>query len=56
MKKKIKDDEELITTLDASKITSETINQRMKQSKITALEIDSARENYRLIGAIKIKK
>lgn len=40
----------MITTLDASKITSETVNQRMAQSKITAEEIDQARELYRVVA------
>lgn len=32
---RILEDEELILTLDASKVTSVTVNKRMKQSKIT---------------------
>jgi len=47
---RILDDEELINTLDASRITSETINTRMRQSKITAKEIDEARNDYRVIA------
>lgn len=43
----ILEEEDLITTLDASKITSDTVNQRMELSKITAQEIDAARESYR---------
>lgn len=47
---RILDDEELITTLDASRITSETINTRMRQSKITAKEIDDTRNDYRVVA------
>ena len=47
---RILEDEGLITTLDASKITSDTINQRMQISKVTAEEIDAARENYRVVA------
>jgi len=43
----ILNDDELINTLDASKITSQTVNQRMEQSKVTAEEINTAREKYR---------
>ena len=47
---RILDDEELINTLDASRITSETINNRMKLSKITAKEIDEARNDFRVVA------
>lgn len=46
----ILEDEALINTLDASKITSETVNQRIAQSKITTEEIDKAREEYRSVA------
>jgi dynein heavy chain, axonemal len=45
---RILEDEELIVTLDASKITSNTVNKRMKQSKITQEEISKTRESYRV--------
>lgn len=41
---RILEDEELINTLDAAKVTSEAVNQRIAQSKITTEEIDRARE------------
>lgn len=47
---RILDDEELITTLDASKITANTVEQRMAQSKVTSIEIDTARESYRSVA------
>ncbi|CAK85038.1 unnamed protein product (macronuclear) [Paramecium tetraurelia] len=47
---RILEEEDLITTLDASKITSDTVNQRMAQSKVTAEEINQAREQYRIIA------
>ena len=47
---RILEDEELIITLDASKVTSATVNRRMKQSKITQEEIFKARENYRVVA------
>lgn len=47
---RILDDEELITTLDASRITANTVEQRMAQSKVTSLEIDTARESYRSVA------
>jgi dynein heavy chain, axonemal len=36
--------------LDTSKVTSDTINQRMKQSEVTRKEIDAARESYRVVA------
>ena len=45
---RILEDEELIITLDASKVTSNTVNKRMKQSKITQEEISKTRESYRI--------
>ena len=47
---RILEDEELIVTLDASKVTSATVNRRMKQSKITQEEIFTARESYRVVA------
>lgn len=44
------DDEEVIITLDASKITSETVNTRLEQSKVTQEEINSTRELYRPVA------
>jgi len=41
------DEEELITTLDASKVTSEAINRRMKESEVTSSQISTARDVYR---------
>jgi dynein heavy chain len=46
----ILEDEELILTLDTSKITSDSANKRMKQSKITQEEISATRENYRVVA------
>lgn len=40
---RILEDEALINTLDTAKVTSETVNQRIAQSKITTEEIDRAR-------------
>jgi len=45
---RILEDEELILTLDASKKTSTTVNNRMKQSKVTQEEIFKIREEYRV--------
>ena len=36
--------------MEASKITSETINKRMAQAQVTAKEINDARENYRVVA------
>jgi dynein heavy chain len=47
---RILEDETLINTLDASKVTSETVNTRIAQSRTTSLEIDRAREEYRSIA------
>jgi dynein heavy chain, axonemal len=44
------DDEELINTLDTSKITYETVNTRLEQSKVTSQEINSTRELYRPVA------
>lgn len=44
------EDEELIVTLDSSKITSDTVNNRMKLSKTTSEEIRVARESYRVVA------
>ena len=46
----ILDDEEIINTLNLSKIKSKTVNERMEQSKKTQVEIDTAREKYRTIA------
>ena len=45
---RILEDEELILTLDASKKTSTTVNNRMKQSKVTQEGIFKIREEYRV--------
>jgi len=47
---RILEDEELIINLNSSKITSNTVNQRMKQSKVTSEEIRTARESYRVVA------
>lgn len=47
---RILEDEALINTLDASKITSETVNERIALAKVTSEEIDHAREEYRSIA------
>lgn len=46
----ILDDEVLIETLGASKKTSDVINVRMVEAEKTAKEIDSAREEYRMVA------
>lgn len=46
----ILEDEELIITLDQSKQTSITINERMVEAEQTALLINKNRENYRSIA------
>lgn len=46
----ILEDEELIITLDQSKQTSITINERMVEAEQTALLINKNRENYRTIA------
>ena len=46
----ILEDEELIITLDQSKQTSITINERMVEAEQTALLINTNRENYRTIA------
>jgi len=46
----ILNDEEIINILEASKIKSESINQRMEQAKITSKNINDARENYRVVA------
>lgn len=43
----ILDSDELIDVLDNSKITSEDINVRLKESAIAEKEIDETREKYR---------
>lgn len=45
------DDEELINTLDASKLTSEAINTRMKDSEVTNENINKAREIYKVLAS-----
>ena len=47
---RILESEELISTLDASKVTSNMINQRMEEAKVTSKEIDQAREKYRIVA------
>jgi dynein heavy chain len=47
----ILDDEEIIITLGASKITSETINKRMVDAKATNESITKARNQYKAVSA-----
>jgi len=47
----ILDDEEIIVTLGASKITSETINKRMVEAKATNENITKARNQYKTVSA-----
>jgi dynein heavy chain len=44
------DDEELINTLDASKVTSEAVGTRMKDAEVTNANIDKAREVYQSLA------
>lgn len=44
------DDEELLDSLDASKVTSEAINNRMKDAEVTNETIDKAREVYQSLA------
>ncbi|KAJ1563200.1 Dynein heavy chain 6, axonemal [Cladochytrium tenue] len=46
----ILDDEELINTLNQSKVTSAAIKERVAQAEVTELEINSAREKYRPVA------
>lgn len=46
----ILDSDELIDVLDNSKITSEDINVRLKESAIAEKEIDETREKYREVA------
>lgn len=46
----ILNDEELILTLDQSKITSIAINERMIEAEQTAKMIDKNRESYRSVA------
>ncbi|KAL7754338.1 hypothetical protein RI367_000319 [Sorochytrium milnesiophthora] len=46
----ILDDEELISTLNQSKVTSGVISERVKQAEATEKEINTARERYRPIA------
>ena len=46
----ILNDEELILTLDQSKITSSAINERMIEAEQTAKMIDKNRESYRSVA------
>ena len=46
----ILDDEELINTLNQSKITSSTINTRLVEAQETELNINAAREKYRPVA------
>lgn len=50
IKGNILDDEEIIQTLDASKVTYESINVRMTEAKKTTKDIEQAREKYRQIA------
>lgn len=44
------EDEDIVSTLETSKITSETISKRLEASKITSEEINTTRELYRGIA------
>ena len=46
----ILESDELIIILDNSKVTSEDINVRLRESAITEKEIDETREKYRLVA------
>ncbi|XP_069560973.1 dynein axonemal heavy chain 6 [Brachyistius frenatus] len=46
----ILDNEELVQTLQESKVTSETIKHRLEEAEATELMIDSARERYRPVA------
>ncbi|KAJ3207853.1 Dynein heavy chain 6, axonemal [Entophlyctis luteolus] len=46
----ILDDEELINTLNQSKVTSAAIKERVHQAEMTEIEINSAREKYRPVA------
>lgn len=46
----ILDDEELIVTLDQSKVTSDTINKKVEEAEKTAVIINDAREQYRSVA------
>jgi dynein heavy chain len=46
----ILDDEELIVTLDQSKLTSIAIGERMVEAEETAKMINENRENYRVVA------
>jgi dynein heavy chain len=46
----ILEDDELINILDVSKITTDEINTRMKESVITEKEIDTTRESFRAVA------
>ena len=47
----ILDDEEIIITLGTSRITSETVNKRMAEAKITNLNITKTRNQYKPVSA-----
>lgn len=47
---RILEDEGLITTLETSKTTSDTVNQRMKQARLTQDKIELARESFRKVA------
>ncbi|KAJ3083598.1 Dynein heavy chain 6, axonemal, partial [Rhizoclosmatium hyalinum] len=46
----ILDDEELINTLNQSKVTSAAIKERVHQAEVTEVEINQAREKYRPVA------
>nr|XP_019939373.1 PREDICTED: dynein heavy chain 6, axonemal [Paralichthys olivaceus] len=46
----ILDNEELVETLQESKVTSETIKQRLEEAEATEMRINSARERYRPVA------
>lgn len=47
---RILEDEELVGTLETSKVTSETINKRLEASKVTQEQINKTRESYRSVA------
>jgi len=46
----ILDDEELIETLATSKVTSDEINEKVEEAKVTEAELDAERESYRPVA------
>jgi len=44
------DDEDIVTTLDASKITAETVGERMKQAAVTNKIIKKTFNDYKPVA------